>query len=180
MRTAKFAPTQPTFSLCLWCKEKVNVILSITLDKITDKLSAISEIMVGDVVQFKGGAHYASSNATADAGKPKAGPATVIMIAKGAKHPYHLVHTDKQSAAYGWVDADKLSMIAEIKIGDVVRFKGGPHYASSNAAADAGNTKAGSATVTMIAKGAKHPYHLVHADKQSTVYGWVDAEKVET
>ena len=30
----------------------------------------------------------------------------------------------------------------------------------------------------MICQGAKHPYHIVHTTSASTVWGWVDADKV--
>ena len=71
--------------------------------------SASSEIKVGDVVQFSGGPHYGSAAASTAAGSPKAGPAKVTRIVKGAKHPYHIVHTDNQSNVYGWVDAANVS-----------------------------------------------------------------------
>ena len=71
--------------------------------------SASSEIKVGDVVQFSGGPHYGSAAASTAAGSPKAGPAKVTRIVKGAKHPYHIVHTDGQSSVYGWVDAANVS-----------------------------------------------------------------------
>ncbi len=71
--------------------------------------SAASEIVKGDVVQFAGGPHYVSATAVSSSGSPKAGPAKVTQIAKGAKHPYHIVHTNSQSDVYGWVDADKVS-----------------------------------------------------------------------
>lgn len=66
-----------------------------------------------------------------------------------------------------------------VKVGDVVNFTGTKHYTSST-----GNTgytcKPGKATVTKIASGAKHPYHLVRVSNgNSTVYGWVDAVYVE-
>ena len=64
---------------------------------------------VGDMVQFSGGVHYTSANATNSSGSPKQGPAKVTAIKKGAKHPYHVVHTNGQSSVYGWVDADKVS-----------------------------------------------------------------------
>lgn len=67
------------------------------------------EIVVGDVVQFTGGPHYTSANATSSSSSPKAGPAKVTAISKGAKHPYHVVHTTSASAVYGWVDADKVT-----------------------------------------------------------------------
>lgn len=65
-----------------------------------------------------------------------------------------------------------------IKVGDIVTFTGTKHYTSST-----GNTgytcKPGKATVTRIASGAKHPYHLVRVSGGgSTVYGWVDAAYV--
>ncbi|MGN0579785.1 MAG: phage tail tip lysozyme [Ruminococcus sp.] len=133
----------------------------------------------GDVVNFTGSAHYVSSSA-ANGTSCKPGKVKITAVYASGKHPYHAIaEAGGGSTAYGWVDADKLSPITEIKIGDAVKFKGGPHYASSNAAADAGSPKAGPATVTTIAKGAKHPYHVVHTDKQSTVYGWVDAALVE-
>ena len=63
------------------------------------------EYQVGDVVQFSGGPHYISSAATNPAGTPcAAGPAKITLAAKGAKHPWHLIHTDNSTRVYGWVD----------------------------------------------------------------------------
>ena len=60
---------------------------------------------VGDVVQFNGGYHYVSSTASNPTGsKCAAGPAKITLIAKGAKHPWHLIHTDSSTMVYGWVD----------------------------------------------------------------------------
>lgn len=81
---------------------------------------------VGDVVQFKGGPHYTSANATSAASSPAAGPAKVTAISTGAKHPYHVIHTDGSSAVYGWVDESSLatagggteSNIYTVKAGD--------------------------------------------------------------
>lgn len=67
---------------------------------------------VGDLVQFRGGAHYTSAGSATPAGSPKAGPAKVTAISAGAKHPYHLVHTDKTSSVYGWVDAANVAAAA--------------------------------------------------------------------
>lgn len=61
------------------------------------------------------------------------------------------------------------------KKGDVVQFKGGKHYVSSTASNPAStNLKAGPAKITYTAAGAAHPWHLVHTDGSTTVYGWVD------
>lgn len=60
---------------------------------------------VGDVVQFNGGKHYVSSTASSPASTNlAAGPAKITYTAKGAAHPWHLVHTDSQTRVYGWVD----------------------------------------------------------------------------
>jgi len=66
-----------------------------------------------------------------------------------------------------------------IKVNDIVQFTGGPHYASSNMDSYSSTPKAGPARVTAISDGAKHPYHLIHTDSSSTVYGWVDASYIQ-
>ena len=134
---------------------------------------------VGDVVQYTGSVHYRSAS---DSSGPSCKPGVVKITAVHAagKHPYHVIaEKGGGSTAYGWVDADKLEKISEIKIGGVVKFAGGPHFASANATVSSGSPAAGSAKVTGISKGAKHPYHIIHTDNKSTVYGWVDASLVE-
>lgn len=65
---------------------------------------------VGDTVQFNGGYHYVSSTASNPTGsKCAAGPAKITLIAKGAKHPWHLIHTDSSTRVYGWVDDGSFS-----------------------------------------------------------------------
>ena len=61
------------------------------------------EPAVGDVVKFTGSKQYSSSESTSAIGAT-AGTATITSIAKGKKHPYHLVRTGS-SGPYGWVDA---------------------------------------------------------------------------
>lgn len=68
------------------------------------------EYQVGDTVQFNGGYHYVSSVAGNPTGsKCAAGPAKITLQAKGAKHPWHLIHTDSSSRVYGWVDEGSFS-----------------------------------------------------------------------
>ena len=65
-------------------------------------------------------------------------------------------------------------------VGDLVRFTGNVHYTSSNATAGK-PCKPGTAKITAVSKGAKHPYHLIkQAGGGSSVYGWVDAADVQT
>lgn len=62
-------------------------------------------------------------------------------------------------------------------VGTVVNFVGGKHYTSANAASGSA-AKAGPAKITAVSANAKHPYHLIHTDGTSNVYGWVDASAV--
>lgn len=65
----------------------------------------------------------------------------------------------------------------EHKVGKVIQFTGSKHYASSTATAGS-TAKPGPAKITATAAGAAHPYHLIHTDSTSNVYGWVDAGDV--
>lgn len=84
---------------------KLNYADDITEAKAASDTSGKKSYKVGDVVQFNGGYHYVSSNATSHSGsKRSAGSAKITSTNKGAKHPWHLVHTDSKSNVYGWVD----------------------------------------------------------------------------
>lgn len=61
----------------------------------------------------------------------------------------------------------------EFKVGDIVDFVGDTHY--TNAYDGIGyDASIGKAKITMIVKGARHPYHVIHEDNTSNVYGWVN------
>lgn len=64
------------------------------------------------------------------------------------------------------------------KTGDIVNFRGGMHYVSSYPGAKGSSAKAGPAKITLgpesAGNGKAHPWHLVHTDSTSNVYGWVD------
>lgn len=139
---------------------------------------------IGDVVTFMGNVHYASANASGGlACRP--GKARVTATCGGARHPYHLIAIGgSESNVYGWVNAGDIKTVsgaaenATFGFGDIVRFLGGPHYASANATNHGVNPKAGPARVTAVCEGAAHPYHVIHTNGESTVYGWVDADKL--
>ncbi len=67
----------------------------------------------------------------------------------------------------------------EFKIGDIVNFTGTTHYGSSDRTRGKA-CKPGKAKVTRIANGTAHPIHLVNDGSSSTVYGWVNAEDVQS
>lgn len=64
------------------------------------------------------------------------------------------------------------------KVGDIVNFKGGTHYVSSYSNAKGYPARAGTAKITKDpnckGNGKAHPWHLIHTDSSSNVYGWVD------
>lgn len=68
----------------------------------------------------------------------------------------------------------------ELKVGDIVNFKGTTHYRSSYAGAAGFTCEGGKAKVTVVNKSGAHPYHLVAVSGGgSTVYGWVNASDIE-
>ena len=150
-----------------------------------------SGLKVGDVVDFKGTQHYTSA-AAKDAKICKPGKATITAVAAGKAHPYHLkAVSGGGSTVYGWVNAADISTgstgsqtsggtTSGLKVGDVVDFKGTQHYTSA-AAKDAKICKPGKATITAVAAGKAHPYHLkAVSGGGSTVYGWVNAADIST
>ena len=71
--------------------------------------TAATKICAGDIVQFTGNTHYVSST-IANGKTCKPGKAKVTIIAKNAKHPYHIVAVSGGgSDVYGWVDAATIS-----------------------------------------------------------------------
>lgn len=64
------------------------------------------------------------------------------------------------------------------KVGDIVNFHGGTHYVSSYSGAKGYSARAGRAKITLgpncAGNGKAHPWHLIHVDGASNVYGWVD------
>lgn len=61
----------------------------------------------------------------------------------------------------------------KFKIGDIIKFTGSIHYKSANSSTGT-PAKPGKAKITAISSNVKHPYHIVHVDSSSNVYGWVD------
>lgn len=81
----------------------------------TEEQANATEMFVGDIVNFTGGHHYVSSTSSSPTGgNRRGGPAKCTIIAKGTKHPYHLIggsytNIDGDSNVYGWVDAESIS-----------------------------------------------------------------------
>lgn len=112
---------------------------------------------------------------------PEAGVKRVMYIDED-KHTFENgKHTMSLTLSYESTEDKKVTVSApkkkDYKVGDIVRFNGGYHYVSSDAKNPTGSKcAAGNAKITSINKKswAKHPYHLIHTDSSSRVYGWVD------
>ena len=154
--------------------------------------SANLKFKAGDIVQFAGGKHYKSVDASSGS-TVKVSKAKITQVASG-KHPYHCRAVNEAGAfvsgVYGWVDENTLTAISNVskpatgstglKIGDQVMFTGCLHYTSSYKTATAHACKAGLAKITKISAKNPHPYHLqAVAGKGSTVYGWVGAKDIQ-
>lgn len=74
--------------------------------------------------------------------------------------------------------SSKSKSSTSFNVGDIVYFKGGTHYVSSYAGSKGYKAKAGKAKITIKNNNA-HPYHLIHVDSKSNVYGWVDASTIQ-
>lgn len=149
-----------------------------------DVVNVTGNLQIGDIVNFTGTKQYTSSYTGAKSTACRGGKARITAISKGKAHPYHLVAIiGSASKVYGWVDAKDINGACgctdvTIKVGDTVQYSGDVHYTSSYIGAKKKTCKGGTAKVTAIKKGNPYPYHLVHAGKGCTVYGWVEADKV--
>lgn len=72
---------------------------------------------------------------------------------------------------------ETVTTTGEVKVGNIVQFKGGPVYISSTAA-EPTVTRGASKCKCTIANSNAHPYHLISQDG-ARVYGWVNASDVE-
>lgn len=77
-------------------------------------------------------------------------------------------------------DNDKSSGSGSFSVGDIVYFSGGTHYVSSDSNSKGYKATAGKAKITIKKPGKAHPYHLIHMDNKSNVYGWVDASSIQS
>ncbi len=114
----------------------------------------------------------------------------VVYVNIGAMDGYYFATGVRHDAASGTITIDleerveetvqeqKTEEKKEYKTGDIVNFHGGTHYVSSYAEAKGYSARAGQAKITMDPtcknNGGAHPWHLIHTDATSNVYGWVD------
>jgi len=74
-------------------------------------------IKIGDIVDFNGGPHFVSANATGDGVTMRAGKARVTNISLNSKYPFHLVGSQggagtANSNVWGWVATNTIKTAA--------------------------------------------------------------------
>lgn len=99
-----------------------------------------------------------------------------ILVTKTKGHTVVVLDSGSKAAISG-LGTNQNAESAAHKVGDVVPFTGTKHYTSANASSSK-TCKPGQARITAISEGSKHPYHVVHTDSTSNVYGWVDAADI--
>jgi len=105
------------------------------------------------------------------------GPETGYYYVKGIRHDAdaHSMSMDLEPAVRETVRDGRASEVKEYKAGDIVHFHGGTHYVSSYPGSKGYAARAGQARITIRdGAGGAHPWHLIHTDGTSSVYGWVD------
>lgn len=111
-------------------------------------------------------------------GQTGKGVFTIVKEALGTR----VTKWGKLKSGAGWISLDfvegaKPVVDTEIKLNDVINFKGGNYFVSSTGGKYY-TGKPGKAKVTQIVKGAKYPYHVIRTDNTTSVYGWVAADLV--
>lgn len=106
------------------------------------------------------------------------GVADSYFYVKGIRHDCdtYSMTMDLEKAKPKKVTAEnKTETKKEYNVGDIVNFHGGTHYVSSYPGSKGYNARAGKAKITIKnGSGKAHPWHLIHTDGGSNVYGWVD------
>ncbi len=103
---------------------------------------------------------------------------TIEVSGSGTKHNVEMHRCQKRLSYTPKAAQAPAETIRNYKTGDIVNFKGGMHYVSSHSGAKGSSANAGPAKITLgpdsAGNGKAHPWHLVHTDNTSNVYGWVD------
>lgn len=148
------------------------------------------DVQVGETVYFAGGKHYLGTGST-NGSDARECLAKVTAISANGRHPVHLRAVNDNGKfisgfVYGWVDIDSFSKLVDKskapapstpdnwipKVNDIVRFCGERHYVSSTSGRSYPCTR-GLAKITGYVPNTEHPYHIIHQDDSSNVYGWV-------
>lgn len=154
-----------------------------------DVSTDFSKIQVGEAVWMEGHIGVYIGDGLAVECTPKWNNCVQITACNTSKPPYHRRDWKKHGKlpyveySVETVETPETETPAPaLAVGDVVNFTGNRHYISANSGTGK-KCNPGMAKITAIYRlgESQHPYHLVkEKDGGSTVYGWVDAEDIET
>lgn len=115
---------------------------------------------------------------------PQIRKADLVHVQAGGLDGHYYVEGIRHEANSATMTMDLVKAVPETadtsaaksyQVGDIVTFHGGTHYVSSYPDAKGYNARAGEAKITIAnGSGGAHPWHLIHTDSSSNVYGWVD------
>lgn len=105
----------------------------------------------------------------------KAGTLNGYFYVKGVRHDCEKMQMDMDLKRAVAKQSSTSKGKKNYQVGDVVQYKGGTHYVSSYPGSMGYPASAGPARITIAnGSGNAHPWHLIHTDSTSNVYGWVD------
>lgn len=157
---------------CSWCtSSNANDQRAITIEVASDTTHPYAvKVNITDLnIRSGPGANYKV------VGQTSKGIFTIVEEAPGAG----ATKWGKLKSGAGWISLDfvegaKPVVDTEVKLNDIINFKGGNYFISSTGGKYY-TGKPGKAKVTQIVKGAKYPYHVIRTDNTTSVYGWVAA-----
>lgn len=107
-----------------------------------------------------------------------AGVSDDYYYVKGIRHDcesYSMTMELEKAGSEAVTSENQIESKQDYNVGDIVNFRGGTHYISSYSGSKGYNARAGKAKITKKNGSDKtHPWHLIHVDSSSNVYGWVD------
>lgn len=141
--------------------------LHLKKDSLTVKVGQI--VRKGDIIAYMGTTGYST------------GAHLHFEVRSGGKalDPIPYLNGEKNIPAQEKMTSSTETSDHDRRVGEIVNFLGGYHYANAQAIEPVGGKRsAGKAKITNIAIGKSHPYHLV-GENGCNVYGWVDSITID-
>lgn len=151
----------------------------------TDQYLAAAQSAAQEILNEKGNIERKMSVQSPDIPFIRKGDLVYVMVGTAASYYYvkSISHNadscsmsmELELAVPEMIQENKVTPKQDYNVGDIVNFHGGIHYYTSYPDAKGYKARAGRAKITKKnGSGKAHPWHLIHEDSSSNVYGWVD------